>query len=327
MPANLPPEYFESERRYRMAKTLEEKLLALKEMISRVPHHKGTEKLFVDLKKRLNKLQEELRRKPKKGGSPFPDHIGKEGGGQIALVGPPNSGKSSLLAILTRATPVIAEYPFTTLRPTVGMMPYEDIYIQLVDLPPLWEETESWVYNLIRQADSLAVVLRLDEPSPEESLQNCISLLRQAKILLGREEKSAVEGWIRRQSILVLTHLDIEGAGEKARNLEQTLQSRFPVVPVSIPYEVNLELLKQKLFQSLSIIRVYTKKPGVPFVKDKPFVLPAGSTVLDMAFAVHNDIGRNFQFARLWGSASHDGQRVERTHILQDADIIEIHST
>jgi len=348
MPANLPPEYFESERKYRMAKTPQEKWLALKEMISRVPHHKGTEKLFVDLKKRLTKLQQELQRKPKTGGSPFPDHIDKEGAGQIALAGPPNSGKSSLLAKLTRAQPVIAEYPFSTLRPIVGMMPYEDISIQLVDLPPIWEETEPWVFNLIRQANSVALLLSLDDPSPEASLQNCLSLLQKARIGLQSPSPRAGNGNALRSShpisnspnlefsfsnlqfvkpaVLVLTRLDLEGSADKARSLESSYQAQFPVVPVSIPYEVNLNLLKQKLFHSLSIIRVYTKKPGAPFVKEKPFVLPAGSTVLDMAFALHNDIGQKFQYARLWGSASHDGQRVERSYILQDADIIEIHS-
>ncbi|MFN4182610.1 MAG: GTP-binding protein HSR1, partial [bacterium] len=97
MPANLPPEYFEAEHKYRLAKTPEEKLEALQEMIRWVPHHKGTEKLMVDLKKRLAKLQQQTAVKARASRSPYPDHIPRVGAGQIALVGFPNSGKSSLL--------------------------------------------------------------------------------------------------------------------------------------------------------------------------------------------------------------------------------------
>jgi ribosome-interacting GTPase 1 len=158
MPANLPPAYKEAEARYRRARTVEEKLACLEEMLRIMPKHKGTDKLQADVKARIAKFK---RQPKKKGASRGPSYIVRtEGAGQIALVGPPNSGKSSLVAGLTRARPEVAGYPFTTREPVPGMMEYEDIAFQLVDLPPLSDEyVEPWVYDLIRHADLFWLVV------------------------------------------------------------------------------------------------------------------------------------------------------------------------
>ncbi len=324
MPANLPPEYFQAERIYRQAKSPAEKIEALKEMIRCVPHHKGTEKLMVDLKRRLAKLQEQATARAKTARSPFPDYIPKMGAGQIAFVGPPNSGKSSLLGCLSNAQPVIAEYPFSTISPTVGMMPFEDVQIQLLDLPPIAEETDGWVYNLIRQADAILLVISLASPSPEEELSDTLAILKGKKIRFTGNIEQKGEGTL--PAALACTHLDIPATDEVFASLRQMFQKEFPLFAVSTITCIGLAALSSGIFHLLGIVRVYTKKPGQPFIKTHPFILRKGSTVLDLAFAVHNDIGKNFQYARVWGSTQFEGQRVERTHQVQDGDIIEIHA-
>src|SRR4030043_270111 len=163
MPANLPPEYFDAEKRFKQTATSAEKIAALEDLIGTVPKHKGTDKLRADLRRRLSQLRKEAISK-KRGGRGDLYVVQKEGAAQIALVGFPNSGKSSLLASLTNATPVIAEYPISTLTPLPGMMPFEDIQIQLVDLPPVGNEsTDGWVSGILRTADALLIILDLTE--------------------------------------------------------------------------------------------------------------------------------------------------------------------
>ncbi|HDD35555.1 MAG TPA: GTP-binding protein, partial [Candidatus Desulfofervidus auxilii] len=165
MPANLPPQYFAAERKYREARTPQEKISALEEMLMVMPKHKGTDKLRASLRRKLARLKDtlEIKKKNKKGVSYV---IEKEGAGQVALVGFPNVGKSALVKKLTKATPEVADYPFTTRIPTPGMMPFEDIKIQLIDMPALTiEYIEPWVGNILRRADLLLIILDLsDDP-------------------------------------------------------------------------------------------------------------------------------------------------------------------
>jgi len=161
MPANLTAQYKAAEERYRQASGHEEKLDGLREMLALLPKHKGTEKLQADLKKRISKLEEEGEHVAKSGHrGPDPGHVKKEGAGQWVILGPPNAGKSSLLAALTNAHPEIADYPFTTRVPQPGMMPFEDALVQLVDTPAAApEHAESFLPNLARNADGLLLVL------------------------------------------------------------------------------------------------------------------------------------------------------------------------
>lgn len=139
MSTNAGPIYREAEARFKAAVTREEKLSTLEEMLRVVPKHKGTEKLVADLRTRLSKLKKEPVKK--KGGGRGPSHkIVHEGAGQIVLVGPPNSGKSAVVAATTHADPDVAPYPMSTLKATPGMMPYQDVAFQLVDLPPICHE-------------------------------------------------------------------------------------------------------------------------------------------------------------------------------------------
>ncbi|MGQ9660884.1 MAG: GTPase [Kiritimatiellia bacterium] len=120
MPANLTPEYLKAEQDYKRAETLEEKIACLQRMLAVIPKHKGTDKLQAELRRRLARLREEA--ESPKGRQGVSRRIKPEGAGQIVLVGPPNSGKSSLLRALTNAQPLVANYPCSTREPLPGMM-------------------------------------------------------------------------------------------------------------------------------------------------------------------------------------------------------------
>jgi uncharacterized protein len=162
MPANLPPMYFEAEKRFREAKTPEGKIEALEEMLAIMPKHKGTDKLKADLRRKIAKLKDESQQKKGGARSATPYAITKEGVGQIAVVGPPNTGKSSLVARLTNAKPEVGDFPHTTWKPTPGMVPYENIQFQLIDTPPISNEyTDPLMVDLLRRADILVIMLDL----------------------------------------------------------------------------------------------------------------------------------------------------------------------
>jgi len=330
MTTNVPPEYTKAELRYRSTSDLDEKLAALKEMMVLVPKHKGTERLRIDLKKRLSKLQEEIQKKPKqtKSGGQTWEHIPREGAGQIVLVGLPNCGKSSLLAAVTNAQPEIADFPFSTFKPTVGMMAFEDIQIQLIDLPPLSEFTDPWVYNLIRQADIIGLLIDLSQPSPEDSVFEILEYLEKANIHVvgpAKLDKNYPGPGVMRRAHLIATKLDSPGAEDVFKTLQDIYGSEYPVIALSTLQPEKLSEMRRALFIILDIVRVYSKKPGQQASKEAPYILPRGSAMIDVAKAIHHDLAEKLQFARIWGSAEFQGQRVERDHVVMDGDIIEVH--
>jgi len=325
MPANLTPEYLAAEERYRRARTPEEKLAALREMLATVPKHKGTERLQAEIKRKIA----QLRQQPKKKGpsrSATLDYIEPEGAGQVALVGLPNSGKSTILARLTNAKPEVADYPFSTLRPLPGMMDFEDIQIQLVDLPPLSREyTEGWVYAHIRNADLVLLTVDLGAEEPELELLETLKLLEEAKIKLDSTGGGFREGFMVKRALGCGTKLDLPGAPERLRRLQEE-HGELRWVGVAAAEGRGLEELRRALFEALDVIRVYTKEPGKKPDMEKPYILPRGSTVLDVARAIHQELAENFRYARLWGSSRFAGQQVPRDHPVQDKDIVEIHA-
>ena len=326
MPTNLPPEYFGAEKRFKEAATSQEKIRALEDLISTVPKHKGTDKLRADLRKKLSQLKEEALRKKKSGKGDLYT-IEKQGAAQIALAGFPNSGKSSLLKTLTNATPVIADYPMSTLTPLSGMMPFEDIQFQIVDLPPIGNEsTDGWVSGILRIADILMLVIDLSE-DPVTQADLLLGQLSEWKIPLLKkgEHRDDEKGFPSKPVILVGNKFDLSGAEDGLKAVRQKYQSIFPVIGISTKNKQGIEELRHALFESSGIIRVYSKEPSKEPDLDTPFTLPAGSSVIRLAELIHKDFVRNLKYACIWGSAKFAGQRVQKDYVLHDRDVVEFH--
>ena len=325
MPANLSPEYLEADRRFKEAKTTEDKLAALEEMQATIPKHKGTEKMQADIKRRLAKLKQEQARRPVSRADTI-HRVEKEGAGQVALVGPPNSGKSLLIRRFSHATPEVADYPFTTRVPLPGMMPFEDIQVQLVDLPPVHPDfPESWLYQIIRNADAALVVVDLSDPDLLEDLETTLAQLANAKVHLGEGSAPAVTGWLAKPALMVGNKIDAGGARDDLEILKDLYGSRFRILPVSAERGEGLEDLRQAVFELLEIIRVYTKAPGKKLEKTAPYVLKRGSRLMDLAAHVHHDFVTQLKYARVWGHGRFEGQMVNRDYLLADKDVVELH--
>jgi small GTP-binding protein len=322
MPANLPPQYFEAEKNFRAARTPAEKIVALEEMLAIMPKHKGTDHLRAELRGRIAKLSQEASRKS--GAQRVTMVIEKEGAAQVAVVGLPNAGKSQLVASLTNASPAVADYPFTTYAASPGMMPFENIQIQLLDTPPLVPQSiEWWLPPMLRRADALLVVVDLSN-DPLEQVEAVLDQLRQMRISPATDEED--EDILVRQKVLVVGNkLDLEGAERNYTILRDLYGEKLPLVAASASEGDGLEELKRELFRVLDIIRVYTKAPGQKPDFTEPIILARGSTLSDAAEAVHKDFRAQLRYARLWGSGKHDGIMVKRDHILQDGDVIELH--
>jgi len=326
MPANLTPIYREAESKFRAAVTREEKMAALEEMLRVIPKHKGTEHLQADLRSRLSKLRQEPKKKgPSRGLS---HKIPKEGAGQVALAGAPNAGKSSLVATLTHAKPDVAAYPLTTLKASPGMMPFEDIGFQLVDLPPICHEhVEPWVYDLVRASDLVWLVVSVTRPL--QGLELVEELLGKKAIGLfpagGQPPEDARPGWMYKPAILVVTGMDLPGSWGDLEALEELVDLPWPKVPVSTTTGEGMAALGPETFQALNIMRVYAKEPRKEPDLTRPFTLRRGSTVVDLAKAIHKEIAQEVKFARVWGPSAFDGQSVHEHHVLEEGDVVELH--
>ncbi len=325
MPANLPPDYFAAERVYRDAKTAEEKMAALEAMLAAMPHHKGTDKLRAGLNRKIAqlKLKQESSAKAKHG-SVF--SVERQGAAQVILVGMPNTGKSSILNALTHATPEVAGYPYTTTVPGVGMMQYEDIQIQLVDLPPLGEDIRKLpFYNLLRNADAHAIVLD-GSADPAGEFQLVIEELAGGKVFsptIGEDEVPV--GGVRKRMLAVINKCEGVDAAGRCREVLEAAGGKIGCTAVSAKSGMGMEALKGEVFRLARIIRVYTKVPHKKADMDEPYVMPLGSTVLDLAREIHRDFSVNLRYSRVWGSSRFDGQPVQKDHILRDGDIVELH--
>ena len=326
MPTNLPPEAEAAEKRYRAATSLADKIACLEEYISTIPKHKGTDHLRADLRKKLSQLKAETQERKGVSRHESAFRIGKEGAGQVVVLGPPNVGKSALVAALTNATPLVAQYPYTTWEPTPGMAKYEDVPIQLVDTPPLdREHIDPEMLDLLRRADLLLLMLDL-QTHPDQQLVETLAILRENNILPCRHDEEPAGGGpgTCKRLLVVANKADNKETEELLELFHELCEEQWPCVPISVTAVRNLERLKKALFDGLGIIRVYAKPPGKDPDLSAPFILKRGSTVEELAAKVHRDFVDNLVAARVWGSAAFDGQMVQRDYVLQDKDVVEL---
>jgi uncharacterized protein len=233
--------------------------------------------------------------------------VRREGAAQIALVGPPNAGKSSLLQALSDVQIKIGNYAFTTLRPVPALVRIEGVLVQFVEIPGLLEGANDdhgggrAYLGVLREAD--AIVYCQDSTAPPDDLRSVMTEVARAGI--------------ERPALLALTKCDDADAAAAGR-----FGKAFPGLPLvtsSVLDDASLARLKAEAWRLTGLIRVYVRDGG------DPFALPAGSSVLDVAAAIHSDLARDFRGARVWGpSARFEGQRVGRDHVVCEGDAIEV---
>lgn len=325
MPTNLPPEYFEVEERYRAASTVPEKIEALQDLLSTIPKHKGTDRLRADLRRKLSKLKEGAG--GRKGAARHESlySIDREGAGQVVVIGHANVGKSALVRALTNAQPEVAEYPFSTRKPTPGMMQVEDVQIQLIDTPPLNRDfVESEMMDLIRRSDMILLLVDL-HADPFLQLEESAALLERHHIIpRHRRDRDADDRSIVIPTLVVATKCDDERCDENYEIFMELLEERWPLLSISAQTGRGLDELRKAVFRALDIIRIYSKAPGKEPDLSAPFVMKAGSTVEEFAAKVHQDFVQNLSAARVWGSSDFDGQLVSRDYALRDGDVVEL---
>jgi ribosome-interacting GTPase 1 len=326
---NLTPQYLEAEADYKKAQTAEERLECLRRMWSLLPKHKASEKLQAELKTKISDAKAEVeqeRRSPKKVGVSF--KIPRQGAGQVLLVGPPNAGKSRILTRLTRATPEVAPYPFTTREPSAGMMDWEDARVQLVDTPPITADyLESYLSSMIRDGDGCVLVLDLSDDDGPFVVEAVLEKLAHVKtVLVGNPPADPEDPTIEYvRTLLAANKLKTDGAAERLEIVREMYADRFSIVPLDAESGQGLEDLRNAIYRSLNVIRVYSKRPGKPADMESPFTCPNGSTVARFAELVHRDFADKLKSARIWGTGVFDGQTVTRDHVLHDKDVVELH--
>lgn len=329
MATNLTPQYHKAEEQYRRAATTEEELKWLEVMLREMPKHKASEKLQSELKQKISKAKKELEVERKSGKQGHSVRIPRQGAGTAILLGGPNSGKSQLLAALTRATPEIAPYPFTTRAPLPGMMPWEDVMVQLLDVPPITADyLEPYMQGLIRGADVAVLLVDLGSDEGIEQLQELLDRLNGTKTRLAKTSSLDEEdvGISYTQTLLAPNKIDAPGAAERLELLHELCPLDFAEYVISAARGDGLEALKNAIYRALDIVRVYTKLPTAKTADfDRPFTVRQGDTLLDVAALVHKDLAENFKFARVWGAAVHDGSVAKADYVLHDKDIVEIH--
>jgi hypothetical protein len=291
MPINATAEYFVAEEKYHKAKTREERIAALEEMIRTAPKHKGAENLLAQLKQRLAKLKKETSSQTK-GKPKFV--IKKEGAAQVCIIGKTKSGKSRLLRTLTNADVEVADYEYTTTQPVVGMMDYEGVGIQMIEIPSTFS---SDAISIVRTCDLILILL-----------DGVLDLESQLTELIKIMESNKLDS----KKILIAVN-------------KSDLHKHEGALCISAETEEGIEKLKEEIWKRLELIRIYTKSPGRTKA-EKPLTLPIGSTVYDAIERVHKTLLKNFKFARIFNGTKYSGQKVGLDYKISDLDVVEIHT-
>ncbi len=295
MPINAHPDYIAAEGEYLQAKTLEEKIEKLKKMIALSPKHKGSENLRAQLKTRLKKFQQQLEKSKKSGKR---NSIGiKKQDMQAVIVGKTNSGKSTLLSLLTNAEPVISEIKFTTIHPAIGMMNYAGTQIQLIENPAI--DSDYYDRGLANTTDTILILVNKIEEilEIEKRLEKAVG----KRIIVFNNKNNLNESFLRK--------------------ISATLQSKkYNFIIINLK---NIDELKEKIFQSFDKIRIFTKEPGKE-KSQKPIIMKPNSTIFDVAEKILKGFSKNVIETKIWGpSSKFAGQKVGLNHKLKDMDVVE----
>ncbi|MEN6407742.1 MAG: GTPase [Thermoguttaceae bacterium] len=330
MPANLTQQYLKAEENYRRATTPDEELLCLQEMLKEIPKHKGTDHLQAELKAKIAKAKKDLVAEKSSSKKIHGLRIPRQGAGTAVLLGGPNAGKSQLIAALTRATPEVAPYPFTTTTPAPAMMPWQDVFVQLIDTPPVTADyMDVNLQGLIRAADLVLLLVDLGFDSGIEQCQEVLKRLSQTKTRLAA--RSSLDehdvGLFYTQTFVVPNKIDAPGATDRLKLLHELLPMDFSEYVISAQEGTGVEPLRDAIYRAMDVVRVYSKLPAAKEPdRERPFTLRRGSTLLEVAGMVHKDFLTRLKFARVWGSTVHDGTQVKGDYVLHDQDVVELHA-
>lgn len=301
----------------------------LEVMLREIPKHKSSEKLQSELKQKISRAKKELEAERRGGKKGHSIRVPRQGAGTAVLLGGPNAGKSSLLRAYTRATPEVAPYPFTTRQALPGMMPWEDVYVQLIDTPPIARDyLEPFMHGIIRSADLALLLVDLGSDEGIDQCQAVVDRLSATKTRLARDSSLAEEdvGLSYTKTFLVPNKIDLPEAPLRLELLHELLPLDFPEYVISAEHGIGLEVLRQAIYAALDVVRVYTKLPTAKDADlERPFTVRRGGTVLDVAEQVHKDFVEKLKFARVWGQGVHAGTVVKGDHVVHDRDIVELH--
>lgn len=301
MPINAGYEYAEAEKKYFEAQTDEERIIALEGMLRASPSHKSSEKFRGDIRSKIKKLKQQIQ-KSKKIGKPTKKGI-KKAELQAVLIGLTNSGKSSILKSITNADPRIASYGFTTTEPEIGTLNYQGCNIQIIDLPPI--ASDNFDHGIVNNADTILIVV--------EKIHEIDEILNSIK------NKNA-------KKIIIFNKIDLYDENTK-RKISETLKSkRYNFVLISNFTKEGLEELKEKIFKSFDVIRIYTRQPGKK-EDNVPVIMPPESNLEQVAEKILHGYSKRVKYAKLWGpSSKFNGQKIGLKHVVKDKDLIEFYT-